>query len=137
MARARGTLEAGGFRPEPLQSPWVRANLNMPEELLLSEMRVLTVDGRLMGGADALVYMSRTLSVRLRPWWAWVLIIAGRIPFAMPVLRFAYARIAEHRYCSTGVLSRVPIAGGDTRTTGQSGSCPVRKPQAAGKERIQ
>ncbi len=118
VARARSTLEAGGFRPEPLQSPWVRAHLKMPEEVLLAEMRVLTLDGRLLGGADALVYLSRKLNQQIRPGWAWLLIIASRIPFAMPVLRFAYARIAERRFC-------------------RHGYCPVERPQGAGKEGIQ
>ncbi len=118
LAHARSTLEASGFRPEPLQSPAVRASLNMPEEVLLAEMRVLTTDGRLMGGADALVYLSRKLRVRLRPWWVWLLVVASRIPLAMPVLRLAYARIAERRYC-------------------RQGYCPVERPQGAGKEGIQ
>ncbi len=118
MARAQSTLEAGGFRPEPLQSPWVRANLNMPEGVLLREMRVLTLDGLLMGGADGLVYLSRKLNARLRPWWAWALVVTSRIPFAMPVLRFLYARIAERRYC-------------------RQGFCPVARPKVIGEEGMQ
>jgi predicted DCC family thiol-disulfide oxidoreductase YuxK len=118
MARVQSMLEAGGFRAEPLQSTWVRANLNMPEDVLLAEMRVLTLDGRLMGGADALVYLSRKLKARIRPWWAWVLVAVSRIPFAMPVLRFVYARVAERRYC-------------------RRGGCPVARPHAARKGGIQ
>jgi predicted DCC family thiol-disulfide oxidoreductase YuxK len=118
MARAQGTLEAGGFLAEPLQSTWVRANLSMPEDVLLAEMRVLTLDGQLMGGADALVYLARKLKARVRPWWAWVLVVASRVPFAMPVLRLVYARIAARRYC-------------------RQGGCPVARPLAAGKEGIQ
>lgn len=118
LARAQSTLLAAGFRPEPLQSAWVRARLNMPDEVLLAEMRVLTPDGQLMAGADALVYLSRKISARLRPWWAWFLLVASRIPFAMPVLRYAYARVAEQRYC-------------------RHGACSVRQPQIDGKEETQ
>jgi predicted DCC family thiol-disulfide oxidoreductase YuxK len=41
-ARAQPTLQAGGFQFEPLQSPWVRELLDLPEDQLLVEMRVLT-----------------------------------------------------------------------------------------------
>ncbi len=115
IARAEGALRAAGFMPEPLQSAGVRAKLNMPEDILLAEMRVLTPDGQLFGGADALVYLSRKLGARRRPWWAWLLLLASRIPFAMPLLRWGYARVAERRSCRRGL-------------------CPVRWPQMTGKE---
>jgi predicted DCC family thiol-disulfide oxidoreductase YuxK len=105
VRRVRASLEAGGFQPEPLQSPWVRQRLNLPESLLLAEMRVLTREGRVLGGADALVYLARELDAPDRPGWAWLLVIVGKIPFAMPVLRAAYAGIAARRYCRQGICS--------------------------------
>lgn len=105
MARNQEFLKANGFRPEPLQSPWVRERLNLPEKALLAEMRVLTPEGRVIGGADALVYLANKLDAHARPWWAWLLVIASKLPYSMPVLRSAYGWIAARRDCRQGVCS--------------------------------
>lgn len=100
LARVQNTLQMGGFRPEPLQSAWVRDLLNLPEDQLLAEMRVLTRKGRVLGGADGLVYLAHELDARRRPWWAWLLVISGKMPFAMPILRAAYGWVAARRPCT-------------------------------------
>lgn len=102
VTRTRSAVEAGGFRFAPLQSPWVRERLAVPEDVLLAEMRVLTVSGRVLGGADALVYLSRELGSSRRSWWARPLAIVSKLPIVMPVLRFAYRWVAQHRYCRQG-----------------------------------
>jgi predicted DCC family thiol-disulfide oxidoreductase YuxK len=102
MARVRSALEANGFRPEPLQTPWVRRRLNLPDEALLKEMRLLTRQGQVLGGAEAIVYLASKLDARQRPWWAWLLAMAGRMPFAMPVWRAAYRWVAARRHCRQG-----------------------------------
>ena len=107
MAQTQKVLQAGGFRPEPLQSPWVRERLNLPEKVLLAEMRVLTREGRVIGGADAVVYLANKLDAQARPWWAWLLVIASRMPFAMPWLRSAYGWVAARRNCRQGVCAVV------------------------------
>jgi predicted DCC family thiol-disulfide oxidoreductase YuxK len=88
----------------------------LPEDRLLEEMRVLTVEGRVLGGADALVYLATEL--QRRPWWAWLLVAANRMPFGMRMLRTAYRWIAARRYC-------------------RQGGCPVAKPQMIKKEGMQ
>ena len=50
MHRWRGTLERRGFELVPLQAEWVRRRLNLPETELTKELRVLTPDGRILGG---------------------------------------------------------------------------------------
>ncbi len=52
------------FRLAPLQADWVRARFAVSDEQLLREMRILTPDGKVFGGAEALVELSRTF------WWA-------------------------------------------------------------------
>jgi predicted DCC family thiol-disulfide oxidoreductase YuxK len=106
IARARKALESGGFRPEPLQSVWVRERLNPPEDLLLAEMRVLTRAGRVMGGADALVYLASELSNRSGPWWLKLVVLASKLPFGMWTLRRGYRDVAARRYCRQG---RCPV----------------------------
>lgn len=103
IARNQATLQSAGFRPEPLQSPWVRERLKMPEDQLLAEMRVLTREGQVLGGADALVHLAKELGKSSRPWWAWVLVVSSRIPFAMPFLRIAYQWYAARRPCRQGI----------------------------------
>ncbi len=49
--RWRGILEGRGFEIVPLQTEWVRRRLDLSEEELLSEMRVLTSDNRVLGGS--------------------------------------------------------------------------------------
>lgn len=61
---------------------------NMP----LHEMAILAQDGRVLGGADAIVYLSRFV------WWAWPLSIISKLPGVMQVLRAAYRWIAFRRH---------------------------------------
>jgi predicted DCC family thiol-disulfide oxidoreductase YuxK len=96
-------LEEGGFEVQPLQTPWVREVLNLPEDQLLAEMRVLTRKGKVLGGADALVFVASELRLRRRPWWAWALLVASKMPLGMPILRAAYRWFAAKRYCRQGV----------------------------------
>ena len=103
MARTKAAIEAGGFRYEPLQTASARHRPACSEEQLLSEMHVLTVDGRVIGGADALVYVARGLNARHRPWWSWLLVVVSKAPLGMPVLRRAYRWVAVRRYCRQGV----------------------------------
>jgi predicted DCC family thiol-disulfide oxidoreductase YuxK len=95
--RFRTLLEKHGFILLPLQSPMVRAALQLPEDKLLDEMRVITPQGRIFGGADALAYLS---SVIWKPlfWFT-------RIPGVMPLLRRAYRYVARNRGCAGDTCS--------------------------------
>jgi predicted DCC family thiol-disulfide oxidoreductase YuxK len=87
------------FKFAALQTPWVRAQLGMSDEELLSEMRLLTSMGALYGGADALIEIAR------RIWWAKPLYWFAHLPLAKPVLRKAYRWIAQHRNCTAGACN--------------------------------
>ena len=92
--RFRTTLEGHGFALIPLQSPAVVSLLAVPPGELLSEMRVITQDGRIFGGADALIYLSRVI---FKP-----LFMLTRFPGARLLLRAVYRLIARNRTCSAG-----------------------------------
>jgi len=92
--RLRRLLELHGFTLLPLQSPTVRATLSIPRNELLAEMRVITNDGHVFGGADALLYITRAIC---RP-----IFELTRIPGTRPLLRAVYRFIARNRKCSTG-----------------------------------
>ena len=92
--RFRPTLERHGFRLIPLQSPAVLNFLAVPRDELLSEMRVITQDDRVFGGADALIYLSSTIS---KP-----LYLLTLIPGARLILQAIYRLIARNRTCTSG-----------------------------------
>jgi len=71
--------------------------LGLDTESLLKEMRLITTDGRNLGGADALVEIARAI------WWAWSVSLLARLPGVMPVLRIAYRCLAARRHCFGGV----------------------------------
>jgi predicted DCC family thiol-disulfide oxidoreductase YuxK len=80
----------------PLQTPWVKARLGMPEDKLLAEMRLLRPDGKYFGGADAVLEIGQYF------WWAWPLRMIGRIPVINRLLRAAYRYLARNRNCTDG-----------------------------------
>jgi predicted DCC family thiol-disulfide oxidoreductase YuxK len=81
------------FALAPLQGSWVREKLGLSEEDLLSEMRLLTSNGLLYGGADALLAIAKCI------WWAKPFYWFGRLPLIKSALRRAYAWVARRRYC--------------------------------------
>ena len=82
-----------GFHCAALQEPWVGIVLGLPRAELLSELRVRTADGEVLGGADALLHVARYI------WWAWPLYALGRIPSPRDLFRAAYQNFAAQRHC--------------------------------------
>jgi predicted DCC family thiol-disulfide oxidoreductase YuxK len=95
--RFRALLAGHRFELVPLQSPWVRERLGLAEAELLEEMRLLKSDGRVIGGADALLEIARDF------WWTWPLRLLGRIPVVREWLRAGYRWVARRRSCASGV----------------------------------
>ena len=99
--RFRRPLEKRGFGLAGLQDPRVQALLDLPREELLREMRVATAEGKIYGGANAIVYLARQI------WWAWPLYAAAKLPGVPRILDVCYRWLADHRTCSSGVCSIV------------------------------
>ena len=87
-----GRVGSRGFHLAPLQAPWVRQRLRMSESDLLHEMRVLTADDQLYGGADAAVFLARQV------WWTRPFTVLTRLPGVMPLLRAVYRWVAQNRH---------------------------------------
>jgi predicted DCC family thiol-disulfide oxidoreductase YuxK len=83
-----------GFHFEPLQSEWVQDRLNLTRQQALEEMRVLTVDGQIFGGVDAVIFLARQL------WWAEPFAFIARIPTIPALLDRSYRWVAAHRTCA-------------------------------------
>lgn len=94
--RLKRVLAEHGFELLPLQTPWVCEQPALAEPQLVSEMRLLLPDGRIFGGADAVVEISRYY------WWAWPLRQVLRVPPGIALLRAGYRWIARHRVCANG-----------------------------------
>ncbi len=97
--RFRSTLEKRGFGLAPLQDPRVVPLLGLPPSVLLQEMRVLTADGQVLGGAQALTFLAGKI------WWAWPVHAAARLPGMSRLSRGAYKWVAGHRHCSSCALA--------------------------------
>jgi predicted DCC family thiol-disulfide oxidoreductase YuxK len=91
-----------GFRLEVLQAPWVRQRLGRGPGEVEDEMKLLTPDGRVFGGAEAVAEIFRSV------WWGWPLWLATRLPGARRLLRAAYWQIAHRRYCAGGSCAARP-----------------------------
>src|SRR5262245_60303576 len=94
-------LTKRGFDFAPLQAPWVRECLGPDVVGTLTEMRVFTLDGRLFGGADAVLFLAR------RIWWACPLGWAGGLPGVRALFRYLYRWLAKRRYCLSGTCRNV------------------------------
>jgi predicted DCC family thiol-disulfide oxidoreductase YuxK len=81
----------------PLQTPWVKERLHLPEDQLLKEMRLLRPDGKYFGGADAILEIGRYF------WWAWPLRMIGHVPVIKRLLEVLYRHVARNRNCTDGV----------------------------------
>jgi hypothetical protein len=82
-----------------LQDPRVSELLGLPPDQLLLEMRVVTSDDELYGGAAAIVYLAKQI------WWAWPFYVIAQFPGGRSILWLSYRWFADHRNCSSGKCS--------------------------------
>ncbi len=87
-----GELARRGFHLAPLQRGWVQDRLGLDPAQALRHMRLLTADGRVLGGADALVHVAACI------WWARPLRGVSRLPGGMSLVRGLYRLISAHRH---------------------------------------
>ena len=86
------TLRKRGFAIAPLQSEWVVQCLNVPQEDLLFDLRLLLADGVQVRGADVYRHVMR------RVWWAYPLYLLSVTPPLRLVFDWAYRTFANNRY---------------------------------------
>ncbi len=98
--RFRRVLEPRGYGLAALQDPRVQQLLALPSGQLLLEMRVLTQEGKQIGGADAFVFLAREV------WWAWPLYALAQVPGMKRILRAGYGWVAARRNCAAGACAR-------------------------------
>jgi len=102
VRRWNSALERRGFACVPLQTDWVRDRLNLSEDELMLEMRVLESSGTVVGGAAAVLLLAG------RFWWALPLVWLARLPGIFRLLDAAYRWGAARRYCANGTCTLSP-----------------------------
>lgn len=98
-ARFAPMLRRKGFQVLPLQDSRVFRQLNLSSDELLREMRVITSNGDVLGGAVAVARLARHF------WWGLPLYWFSRLPGCGRLLASAYAWLAARRHCIGGACS--------------------------------
>jgi predicted DCC family thiol-disulfide oxidoreductase YuxK len=86
------TVEARGFALKDLQSAYEDGVLQISQETLLDDIRVLLRSGKMQSGADAYLYVAR------RIWWAWPFCAVFQLPVLNGVLWWGYRWFNRNRY---------------------------------------
>ncbi len=84
-------LQRRGFAIAPLQSPWVQERTGLPAAHLLSDIRLLRLNGELLQGPEVYRYMLR------RIWWGYPLYLLSTVPGFSHVFDWTYRTFARHR----------------------------------------
>jgi predicted DCC family thiol-disulfide oxidoreductase YuxK len=85
-------IERRDFALKDLQSAWEDGSLQISQQNLLDDIRVLTRTGELKSGADAYLFVARTI------WWAWPFYAAFSLPGFNSVLWGGYRWFNRNRY---------------------------------------
>jgi predicted DCC family thiol-disulfide oxidoreductase YuxK len=86
------TLKKRGFRIAPLQADWVARKLNLAEDELTSDFRLLLANGEKVAGAEVYRYLMR------RIWWAMPLYLLSTLPLLRRLFDAGYRAFADKRY---------------------------------------
>ena len=113
-----GTLRKRGFAIAPLQSDWVRERVEISQEELIHDLRLLLPDGRQVLGADVYRHVMK------RIWWAWPVYLFAVAPLLRNVFDWSYRTFANNRYwvSSTCRLPGAGVEGTGGGVVGGSGS---------------
>ena len=82
-----------------LQTPWVQERLGLQPGAPLDEMKLLAADGKIFGGAAALLQIARHIR------WAWPMFALAKIPGVKISLWAAYRRVARNRFRSSQFIT--------------------------------
>jgi len=101
VRRFRVWIHALGYRPTPLQQPWVARHLGMSREEVLRAVRLLTRDGRHLAGVDVYIRLLRDHPA------TWPLAVLLSLPGPYHGARRCYDWVEQHRDL---VLASLPLS---------------------------
>ena len=85
------TLNNRGIGLAPVQSDFAQEKTKRISDPL-KEMLLVTDDGKVIGGADALIYLSRKI------WWAYGFFLMAKVPGVRSLYRMIYDHVARNRH---------------------------------------
>jgi predicted DCC family thiol-disulfide oxidoreductase YuxK len=86
------TLRKHGFEIATLQTDWVRQKLQLSENDLLQDLRLLLANGKQIRGADTYRYAMK------RIWWAYPVYLFSIVPLGKNIFDWSYRKFAAHRH---------------------------------------
>lgn len=86
------TLRKRGFQIAKLQEGWVREKLQLEEERLVQDLRLLLASGEQIQGADTYRFVMK------RIWWAFPVYLFSIAPLGRNVFDWSYRKFATHRH---------------------------------------
>lgn len=86
------TLQKRGFAIAPLQADWVKEKLQLDENDLLQDLRLLLATGETIQGADTYRYAMK------RIWWAYPIYLFSVAPLGKSIFDWSYRKFATHRH---------------------------------------
>jgi predicted DCC family thiol-disulfide oxidoreductase YuxK len=86
------TLLRRGFEIAPLQADWVRQKLQLNEDELLQDLRLLLADGEPIQGSHVYRYAT------CRIWWAYPIYLFSIIPLGRNIFDWSHRKFAIHRH---------------------------------------
>lgn len=86
------TLRKRGFEIATLQTEWVQKKLELDDQELLRDLRLLLADGRQIQGADTYRYAMK------RIWWCYPVYIFSIAPIGRRVFDWGYRTFADNRF---------------------------------------
>jgi len=85
-------LQKKGFEIAPLQADWVKAKLQLHENDLLQDLRLLLENGETIQGPDTYRYAMK------RIWWAYPVYLFSIAPLGRNIFNWSYRKFATHRH---------------------------------------
>jgi predicted DCC family thiol-disulfide oxidoreductase YuxK len=86
------SLRKRGFEIATLQMDWVRQKLQLSDNDLLQDLRLLLASGKQIQGAAVYRYAMK------RIWWAYPVYLFSIAPLGRAVFDWSYKKFAAHRY---------------------------------------
>jgi predicted DCC family thiol-disulfide oxidoreductase YuxK len=86
------TLRKRGFEIATLQADWVRQKLQLNENDLLQDLRLLLANGEQIRGADTYRYAMK------RIWLAYPVYLFSIVPLGRTIFDWSYRKFAAHRH---------------------------------------
>lgn len=109
------TLRQQGLDTAPLQSRWVQAQLALPPDQALYDLRLLLSDGTLISGADVYRFVLQ------RIWWAYPIYLFSVTPFFRNLFDATYRAFARHRVSLSRACRLAPGPTGGTMRRNNAG----------------